>query len=96
MKLKIASFNISCGFYVNNQSVDLFDKEKYIYYMLFAVMLAIAVLYDYRKTLNKENSTKNREYKFLLDDNCKHCDDASQGKASCVAHENLCGIGVVP
>lgn len=28
MKLKIASFNISCGFYVNNQSVDLFDKEK--------------------------------------------------------------------
>ncbi len=28
MKLKIASYNISGGFYEDDQSVDFFDKEK--------------------------------------------------------------------
>lgn len=28
MKLKIASYNISGGFYEENESIDFFDKEK--------------------------------------------------------------------
>ena len=48
MKLKIASYNISGGFYEENQSVDFLDKEK-------AKNVDLRLLEDMSKIIKEED-----------------------------------------
>ena len=49
MKLKIATYNISGGFYEDDQSVDFLDKEK-------ASNIDLRLLNDMVKIINDENN----------------------------------------
>ena len=48
MKLKIASYNISCGLYEDNKNVDFFDKEK-------STNIDLNLFNDLIRIINEEN-----------------------------------------
>src|SRR5690606_6796297 len=53
-------------------------------------------LYHDRYILNQEDPAENRDQQFFPDCDGKYCNDSTERETSGIAHENLCGIGVIP
>ena len=62
----------------------------------FLSFLEIFHLQDYRQVLYQEDSAKNRNQQFLVDDDGKYSNDTSDGQTARISHEYLCREGIVP
>ena len=53
-------------------------------------------LYDDAEALDEEDAAEDGQQQLLVDDDGTHADDAADGQRTGVAHEHLCGVGVIP
>ena len=60
------------------------------------LVFEVGCLDDDAETLDEENAAEDGEQQFLVDDDGTHTDDTADHQRPRVAHEHLCGIGVVP
>ena len=51
---------------------------------------------DDTQTLDEENATENWQQQFLMDDDCAYTDNAADRQRTCVAHKDLCRVGIIP
>ena len=53
-------------------------------------------LQDNAHTLHEEDAAKDGQQQFFMNDYRANANDAADGQRACIAHEHLCGVGVVP
>ena len=53
-------------------------------------------LQDNADAFNKEHKAENWEHQLFVYDDCDNSDNATDGKAAGVAHEDLSWVGIVP
>ena len=70
-------------------------EEALLHPFLFA-SLVVEALDDDREALYEEDAAEDGDEQLLADDDGAHGNDATDGEATRVAHEDLCGEGVVP
>ena len=70
--------------------------EESLLHALLLAPLVVEALDDDREALHEEHAAEDGDEQFLADDDGTHGDDATDGEATRVAHEDLGGEGVVP
>ena len=70
--------------------------EETLLHALLLAPLVVEALDDDREALHEEDTTEDGDEQLLADDDGTHGDDATDGEAAGVAHEDLGGKGVVP
>ena len=58
--------------------------------------LEVFHLKDDREVFYQEDATKDRYQQFLVDDDSKYGNDATNGQAACISHKYLRREGIVP
>ena len=70
--------------------VEWSAAEYSLSYTLFLAFLEVCNLHYYREILSNEHCAKQCKQQFLVQKYGDYCNYASNGEASCIAHEYLC------
>ena len=76
--------------------VDRCAAEDALLHAMAFAHLVVPHLQDDAEAFHKEDTAKDGQQQFLVDDDGTHGDDAADGERAGITHEDLGGIGVVP
>ena len=71
-----------------------FEDTLFLSFLLSS--LEVFHLKDDREVFYQEDATKDRYQQFLVDDDSKYGNDATNGQAACISHKYLRREGIVP
>ena len=72
------------------------EKYSSTFACLLLCIFEIGYLYDYAEAFYQEDAAEDGYQPFLPDDDREGGDDAPEGKAARISHEDLCRISIIP